>query len=305
MRRTNSRGSRSHANGARRASSSRSRTARSKRSRRPHLTQRQVREIVGVLLILAGLLGLLAVASHAGSILAGLQEWLVASFGRAWFVPVVAAVALGAYMLWPNAPRPRLLDVAAGTVAVIALVGIFGLAAQAGGSAGRSIDRVVVGLAGLWGAWALLVAGLVIGLIVSWCDACWDAGGFRPPRILHPNQMGSRSSLRVAGMLGGILSGWPSIRLRMRRRVTSCWSKNAARVAFKPGRSGSPCATWRFSTAKAGDGCSVRRTGSGTGENGSDGRRRPRPPRSVAHHAATPTSGGTPTAPRPANHRPS
>jgi len=118
-------------------------------------------------LILAGLLGLLAVASHAGSILAGLQEWLVASFGRAWFVPVVAAVALGAYMLWPNAPRPRLLDVAAGTVAVIALVGIFGLAAQAGGSAGRSIDRVVVGLAGLWGAWALLVAGLVIGLIVT------------------------------------------------------------------------------------------------------------------------------------------
>src|SRR6267378_2445105 len=167
MRRTNSRGSRSHANGARRASSSRSRSARSKRSRRPHLTQRQVREIVGVLLILAGLLGLLAVASHAGSILAGLQEWLVASFGRAWFVPVVAAVALGSYMLWPKAPRPRLLDVAAGIVAVIALVGIFGLAARAGGSVGRSIDGVVVGLAGQWGAWALLVAGLVIGLIVT------------------------------------------------------------------------------------------------------------------------------------------
>src|SRR2546428_272057 len=89
MRRTNSRGSRSHANGARRASSARSRTSRSKRtSRRPHLTQRQVREIAGVLLILAGLLGVLAVASHAGSILAGLQEWLVASFRRAWFVPV-------------------------------------------------------------------------------------------------------------------------------------------------------------------------------------------------------------------------
>src|SRR6267378_3585572 len=167
MRRTNSRGSRSHANGARRASSSRSRSARSKRSRRPHLTQRQVREIVGVLLILAGLLGLLAVASHAGSILAGLQEWLVANFGRAWFVPVVAAVALGSYMLWPKAPRPRLLDVAAGIVAVISLVGIFGLAAAAGGSVGRSIDGVVVGLAGLWGAWALLVAGLVIGLIVT------------------------------------------------------------------------------------------------------------------------------------------
>src|SRR5712692_10587773 len=145
MRRTNSRGSRSHANGARRASSSRSRTSRSKRSRRPHLTQRQVREIAGVLLILVGLLSVLAVASHAGSILAGLQEWLVASFGKAWFVPVAAAVALGAYMLWPQAPRPRLLDLLAGTVAVIALVG----------------------LAGRWGAWALLVAGLVIGLIVT------------------------------------------------------------------------------------------------------------------------------------------
>ncbi len=91
----------------------------------------------------------------------------MASFGRAWFVPVVAAIAFGAYMLWPQAPRPRVLDVLAGVVAVIALVGIFGLTAQAGGSAGRAIDRLVIGLAGIWGAWALLVAGLVIGLIVT------------------------------------------------------------------------------------------------------------------------------------------
>src|SRR5712692_2117740 len=168
MRRTNSRSSRSHANGARRASSARSRSARSKRTpRRPHLTPRQVREIAGVLLILAGLLGGLAVASHAGSILDGLQHWLVATFGRAWFVPVAAAVALGSYMLWPRAPRPRLLDVLAGTVAVIALVGLFGLAVSAGGSAGRAIDSAMIGLAGTWGAWALLVAGLVIGLIVT------------------------------------------------------------------------------------------------------------------------------------------
>jgi DNA segregation ATPase FtsK/SpoIIIE, S-DNA-T family len=168
MRRTNSRSSRTHAKGARRASSAHSRSARSKRTpRRPHLTQRQVREIAGVLLILAGLLGGLAVASHAGSILAGLQQWLVSSFGRAWFVPVAAAIALGAYMLWPRAPRPRVLDVLAGTIAVIALVGLFGLAASAGGSVGRAIDSVMVGLAGTWGAWALLVAGLVIGLIVT------------------------------------------------------------------------------------------------------------------------------------------
>ncbi len=126
-----------------------------------------MREIAGVLFILAGLLGGLAVASHAGSILAGLQGWLVSSFGRAWFVPVAAVIALGAYMLWPRAPRPRVLDVLAGTIAVIALVGLFGLAAQAGGSAGRAIDDGMVGLAGTWGAWALLVAGLVIGLIVT------------------------------------------------------------------------------------------------------------------------------------------
>ena len=126
-----------------------------------------MREIAGVLFILAGLLGGLAVASHAGSILAGLQGWLVSSFGRAWFVPVAAVIALGAYMLWPRAPRPRVLDVLAGTIAVIALLGLFGLAAQAGGSAGRAIDDGMVGLAGTWGAWALLVAGLVIGLIVT------------------------------------------------------------------------------------------------------------------------------------------
>src|SRR5260370_2192548 len=119
MRRTNSRGSRSNANGARRASSARSRTSRSKRSRRPHLTQRQVREIFGVLLILVGLLGLLAVASHAGSILAGLQQWLVASFGRAWVVPVTGAVALRAYLLLPPPPRARPLHVPPRTQAAI------------------------------------------------------------------------------------------------------------------------------------------------------------------------------------------
>src|SRR5258707_15024072 len=110
MRRTNSRGSRSHANGARRASPARSRTSRSKRSRRPHLTQRQVREIFGVLLILVGLLGLLAVASHAGSILAGLQQWLVASFGRAGFVPETGAVFFCATTLLPQGPSGRVFS---------------------------------------------------------------------------------------------------------------------------------------------------------------------------------------------------
>jgi S-DNA-T family DNA segregation ATPase FtsK/SpoIIIE len=167
MRRTTTRSPRHSPNGARRAASSRSRTKHSKRPRRPRLTQRQVREIVGVLLILAALLGLLAVASNAGSILAGLRAGLLGAFDRGWFIPVAVALAFGAYLLWPKAPRPRPVDLVSGSVAVFALIGIFGLAAHAGGSVGAGIDRAVIQAAGLWGAWALLVAGLVIGLIVT------------------------------------------------------------------------------------------------------------------------------------------
>jgi DNA segregation ATPase FtsK/SpoIIIE, S-DNA-T family len=168
MRRTTSRGSRHSANGARRAVRpvSRGRAGRSKRAPRPHLTQRQAREITGVLLILIALLGLLALASNAGSILIGIRDWLVATFDRAWFVPVGAALALGAYLLWPKAPRPRPVDLVSGAVAMIALVGIFGLVGH-GGSAGQGIDRAVIQVLGRPGAWVLLVALLVIGLIVT------------------------------------------------------------------------------------------------------------------------------------------
>jgi S-DNA-T family DNA segregation ATPase FtsK/SpoIIIE len=113
------------------------------------------------------MLGLLALGSHAGSILTGIHDWLMATFDRAWFVPVGAALALGAYLLYPKAPRPRPVDVVSGVVAVLALVGLFGLAAHAGGSFGLAIDNVVTALVGPIGAWALLVALLVIGLIVT------------------------------------------------------------------------------------------------------------------------------------------
>ena len=167
MRRTTSRGSRHSANGARRAPSARSRAAKSKRATRPHLTQRQGREITGVLLILVALLGLLALASNAGSILTGLRQWLTDSFGDAWFVPVAAALGLGAYLLWPKAPRPRPIDVVSSVVAVVALVGLFGLAGNAGGSFGHGIDHSAIQVVGLLGAWALLTALVVIGLIVT------------------------------------------------------------------------------------------------------------------------------------------
>jgi len=167
MRRTTSRGSRHSTTRARRTSrAARSRPARTKRATRPHLTRRQGREITGVLLILIALLGLLALASNAGSILTGLREWLTTTFDRAWFVPVGAALGLGAYLLWPRAPRPRPVDIVSGAVAVIALVGIFGLLGH-GGSVGLGIDGAVIQVFGRVGAWAVLIALLVIGLIVT------------------------------------------------------------------------------------------------------------------------------------------
>ncbi len=122
---------------------------------------------MGVLLILVALLGLLALASNAGSILTGLRQWLTSSFGSAWFVPVAAALGLGGYLLWPKAPRPRPIDLVSGAVAVAALVGLFGLAGNAGGSVGHGIDRAVIQVVGQVGAWALLTALLLIGLIVT------------------------------------------------------------------------------------------------------------------------------------------
>ncbi|HEY1456308.1 MAG TPA: DNA translocase FtsK [Candidatus Dormibacteraeota bacterium] len=120
-----------------------------------------------MLLILFALLGLLAIASHAGSILTGIRDGLQSAFGNAWFVPVLAVLAFGGYLLWPKAPRPRPVDIVSGAIAVLATVGLFGLAGHHGGSAGTMVDGAVVGVVGVVGAWALLIALLVIGLIVT------------------------------------------------------------------------------------------------------------------------------------------
>src|SRR4029077_5937358 len=81
--------------------------------------------------------------------------------------PVIAAIAASAYLLWPKAPKPNGIDVVAGAVTVLSLVGLFGIAANAGGGIGRGIDSSLTGLFTYPGAWALLIAGLVIGLIVT------------------------------------------------------------------------------------------------------------------------------------------
>src|SRR5215472_5127488 len=162
MRRTTTRSS--TRSGSRRASS---RSKRSKRATRPRLSALQVREILGVLFVLAALLGLLGILSHAGSILGAIRDGLLSAFGVAWFVPVAAALGLGTYLLWPKAPRPRMIDVLAGVVAVLSLVGLFGLAARAGGSVGSTIDETLQAPFSVFGAWGLLLAGLVIGLIVT------------------------------------------------------------------------------------------------------------------------------------------
>jgi len=120
-----------------------------------------------VLFLLAALLGLLGILSHAGSILTAIRDGMLGAFGVAWFVPVGAALALGAYLLWPKAPWPRTIDIVAGAVAVVSLVGLFGLAAHAGGEVGASVDAALATPFTTFGAWALLIAGLVIGLIVT------------------------------------------------------------------------------------------------------------------------------------------
>jgi S-DNA-T family DNA segregation ATPase FtsK/SpoIIIE len=151
-----------------------------------------------VLLILAALFGLLAMGSSSGSILIGLRDWLRSSFGSAWYVPVFLGLGLGAYLLWPKAPRPRLVDVVSGGVALISLFGLFGLIKDSGGVAGRAIDDAVMAVAGFYGAWVLLVAGLVIGLIVTM--------HFSPGAI-------------VAGVFNGLRAAYDE-RRRLQRLVT-------------------------------------------------------------------------------------
>ncbi|HLQ61893.1 MAG TPA: DNA translocase FtsK [Candidatus Acidoferrales bacterium] len=135
---------------ATRARRGRSRSAR----RKPLLTPLQAREAAGVLLLLLGVLTLVLRAPAAEV------------FGAAWPVAAVGALLAGVFVLWPGT-KLRWLDVLAVVLAALALVGLFTLAAQAGGRVGAAVAGFGLALGGLWASWALLLAVLVVGLIVA------------------------------------------------------------------------------------------------------------------------------------------
>src|SRR5947209_10238371 len=145
-------------------------TRQSKRARRPSqplLTPRQAREVAGVLVILFGLLGVVAVVSTTGSALGGFRSFWRDGFGMAWPIPLLLILTVGFYLIWPEPPEPRRLDVAAAVISAVAVIGLVELAWGAGGRAGYSIDGVLTGLAGPVGAAIVLGAGLLLGLIVA------------------------------------------------------------------------------------------------------------------------------------------
>src|SRR5438105_1503061 len=100
---------------------------------RPLLTPRQLNEGLGVLLAAFGLLVLVAMVLPHGSMLAGLHGGVAGAFDAGWPLIVLSLVAAGVYLIWPSPPPLRPLDVAAGVVAVLAALGLLGLALGAGG----------------------------------------------------------------------------------------------------------------------------------------------------------------------------
>src|SRR5205823_13704293 len=142
------------------------RVKRARRPSRPLLTQRQAREVAGILVLLFAALGLVALLSGAGGALEGLRSFWTRGFGLAWPIPLGLVLAVGLYLLWPERPAARALEVGATVLAAAALIGLLDLFWGAAGRAGHSLDVFLVGLAGPVGAGTLLVAGLLLGLIV-------------------------------------------------------------------------------------------------------------------------------------------
>jgi DNA segregation ATPase FtsK/SpoIIIE-like protein len=140
-----------------RRSGSRGRTSGPARKRtRPLLTPVQAREATGVALIGLGLLFFIAFAPV-----------LKAAFG--WGAPLVVVLVLGGgvYLIWPRAPRVRLLDVAALLVIAGSVLGLLALVEVGGGSTGEGIAWWVTSYVGEWGAGVIFGMALLLGLIVA------------------------------------------------------------------------------------------------------------------------------------------
>ena len=115
----------------------------------------------------SGALGAVAGVAGAGPAGHRLQALLVDGFGIGWPLPVAALLAFGLAMIWPGPVRIRPLDAGGTVLAGAALLGILSLASRSGGSLGAGIAALPVAVVGIWGAGVLLVAGLLIGLIVT------------------------------------------------------------------------------------------------------------------------------------------
>ncbi len=123
--------------------------------------------MLGVVLLLAGLLAVVAELGGGTPFLGSIHGFLQGAFGAAWGVPVVLAIGLGSYLIYPQALPVRFLDVLAGAVALTAAVGLLGVAGGAGGGAGRAIASAVETVLGPAGAGILMVGLILLGLIVA------------------------------------------------------------------------------------------------------------------------------------------
>src|SRR5437588_11513580 len=140
MRRTTRRSSQngSSPRRARPSSAGRPRTRKSRAPSRPLLTPRQGQEVFGVVCAALGVLVLLAMVLPHGSLLANLHSGVTGAVDAGWPLVVLGLVVVGGYLLWPSPPSLRPLDVGAAVLALLAALGLLGLALGAGGGTGSA-----------------------------------------------------------------------------------------------------------------------------------------------------------------------